>query len=80
MVPAMMKRLGFGLLCAICGYVLAAFAGYYLIGWLSSNTHDRAVEAAMTSVFVIGPVGAVLALVAGMLRGRRNPPAAPPAG
>ena len=63
-----MKRLGIGLLCAIGGYVVAALAGYFLISWLSSNTHDRSVEAAMTSAFVLGPLGAVVAFLVGFLR------------
>ena len=63
-----MSRLGIGLLCAVGGYFVAAFVGYFLISWLSSNTHDRAVEAAMTSAFVLGPLGAVAAFLAGFIR------------
>src|SRR5215207_2547507 len=44
-----MKRFGIGLLCAIAGYIAAAVSSYFLIDWLSSNTHDRSIEAAMTS-------------------------------
>lgn len=69
--PLAMKRLGIGLLFAVGGYAIAAFAGYFLIGWLSSNRHDRTVEAAMTSVFVAGPVGAVVAFLLGFVRGPR---------
>ena len=47
-----MKRFGIALLCAIGGYVVAAFLGYFLTDQLSSNVHDRSVEAAMTSAFV----------------------------
>lgn len=66
-----MKRFGIGLICGIAGYAIAAFAGYFLVGILSSNTHDRSVEAAMTSVFVFGPLGAVLGFVLGFfLAGR----------
>jgi hypothetical protein len=56
------------LLFAVLGFVLAAVAGYFLILWLSSNRHDRAVEAAMTSAFVFGPLGAVLAAVIAYFR------------
>jgi hypothetical protein len=63
-----MRRLGIGLLCAIGGYLVAAFVGYFLISWLSSNTHDRSVEAAMTSAFVLGPLGAVVAFLVGFIR------------
>ncbi len=65
-----MKRLAIGLLSALGGYVVAALVGFFLIDW-SSNTHDRSVEAAMTSAFVLGPLGAVVAFVAGVLLGGR---------
>ncbi len=63
-----MKRTGIAFFCAIGGYIVAAFLSYFLIGWLSSNTHDRSVEAAMTSAFVWGPVGAVVAFIVGFVR------------
>lgn len=69
-----MRRLGFGVLGALGGYLVGAVAGYFLIGWLSSNTHDRSVEAAMTSAFVLGPLGALAGLVVGLVRGGRVPP------
>jgi hypothetical protein len=53
-----MKRFGLGLL--------------YAIGQFSSNTHDRTVEAAMTSVFVFGPLGAVAAFIVGFIRCGRS--------
>ena len=65
-----MKRFGIALLCAIAGYVVVAFVSYFLVGWLSSNTHDRSVEAAMTSAFVYGPAGAVVAFIIGLFIGR----------
>ena len=74
-----MKRFGIALLYAIAGYVAAAFIGYLLIQWLSGNVHDRAVEAAMTSVFVLSPAGAVLAFIVGMIRHRERPPCVGPA-
>ena len=67
-----MKRLGIGLLCAVGGYILAAFVGYWLIEWFSSNVHDRSLEAAMTSVFVIGPFGAVVGFIVGFIFGGRR--------
>jgi hypothetical protein len=66
-----MKRFGIGLLGAVGGYLIVALVGYFLIGWLSSNTHDRSVEAAMTSAFVLGPLGAVIGFVAGFVLGGR---------
>jgi hypothetical protein len=67
-----MRRFGLGLLYAIGGYLVAAVVGYFLIGHFSSNVHDRSVEAAMTSAFVIGPVGAVVAFIVGFIRGGRT--------
>ncbi len=69
--PAM-KRFGIALLGAIGGYMIASVAGYFLIDWLSSNTHDRSVEAAMTSAFFLGPLGALVGLIAGIVVGRRT--------
>ena len=66
-----MRRFGIGLLCAVGGYLIAAFVSYFLIGWFSSNMHDRSVEAAMTSAFVLGPLGAVVGFVVGLVLGGR---------
>ncbi len=65
-----MKRFAIALLYAAVGYVIAAVAGYFLVQAFSGNLHDREMEAAMTAVFFTGPIGAVLAFVAGMLRRR----------
>lgn len=45
------------------GYLLGLFGGMLLIPLFSSNTHDRGLEAAMTSAFVIGPITAILAAI-----------------
>jgi hypothetical protein len=66
-----MRRVGIGLLCAIAGYLIAAIAGYFMITQFSSNMHDRSVEASMTSIFVFGPLGAVIAFIVGFIRARR---------
>jgi len=67
-----MKRFGIAMLFAIAGYLVAAAASYFLVDLLSSNTHDRSVEAAMTSAFVFGPLGAVTAFIVGFIRGGRD--------
>jgi len=68
-----LKRFFTSLLCAVAGYPLGALVGYFLIEWFSTNTHDRSVEAAMTSAFVFGPLGAVMAFVIGFVTyGRRS--------
>jgi hypothetical protein len=67
-----MKRLAIGLLAGAAGYALAAITGYFLVDALSTNTHDRAVEAAMTGAFVFGPVGAVAGFITGFVRAGRS--------
>jgi len=64
-----MRSLAFGVWFGILGYVIVAFVSYFLVGWFSSNTHDRSVEAAMTSVFFYGPLGGVIGFIAGVIRG-----------
>ena len=59
------KRIVCGLLCGIAAYPVFAVAGYFLVLLLSSNSHDREVEAAMTAAFVFGPLGLVTGLVVG---------------
>lgn len=66
-----MKRFGIGILFGIVGYLIAAVAGNFLVEMLSGNTHDRPVEAAMTSIFFFGPIGGIAAFIAGMVWGRR---------
>ena len=63
-----MKRFAISLLWSIVGYVLVAIAGYILIDRFSSNMHDRSMEAAMTSAFVFGPLGAVVAFAVAFVR------------
>lgn len=60
-----MKRFMIAALYAMGGYAVAAVAGYFLAMLLSPNTHDRPVEAAVSSAFVWGPLGAVAAFIAG---------------
>ena len=67
-----MKRIGVAMLFAVVAYVAAAVAGYFLVGLFSGNTHDRSVEAAMTSAFVFGPIGAVVGFVVGFSRSGRS--------
>ena len=69
----MVKRFAIGLLCGVGGYILFTFVGYFLIDWFSSNVHDRSVEAAMTSAFVVGPLGVVVGFVVGFILGGRAP-------
>ena len=68
-----MRRVGFGLLCAIGGFILSALLTGVLVTQLSSNTHDVSVEAAMTAIFVGGPVGAIVGFIAGFVSSRAKP-------
>ena len=58
------RRLVLALLGAVGGYLVLALLGYALTNTLSSNTHDRTVEAAMTSAFVWGPLGGIAGFIA----------------
>ena len=64
----MLRRFGFGVLWAVPAYLVGAFGGGYLVSLLSSNTHDRSMEAAMTGAFVLGPLSAFAGFVVGAIR------------
>lgn len=66
-----MRRLAIGLAYAAGGYVGGGVLGYLLVQMVSSNAHDRALEAAMTGAFVVGPLVAIVAGIVGALRGGR---------
>ena len=66
-----MKRFGIGVLYGVGGYLMVAVASYFLVLQLSSNGHDREIEAAMTSAFLFGPVGAIVAFIVGIIRSGR---------
>ncbi|MFZ3351792.1 MAG: hypothetical protein WA268_13065 [Xanthobacteraceae bacterium] len=71
-----MRRTVFALLGLIVGYPVFAFVGYWAIELFSSNGFDRSLEASMTAIFAIGPAGAIVGLVAGLIVGgrRKNQP------
>lgn len=62
-----MRRLGRAVLFAICGFLLCTAISYILVLHFSPR-HDRELEAAMTSLFFYGPVGAGVALALGLWR------------
>jgi len=68
-----MKRFGLSMIYALGGYLITAVVGCFPIGQFSSNTHDRTVEAAMTSAFVLGPLGAVVAFIVGLFAAAAMP-------
>lgn len=45
------------------GYGVGAVLVFAAIMMLSANTHDRSLEAAMTSAFVAGPLGAIIGMM-----------------
>jgi hypothetical protein len=67
-----MKRFGLGLLCGLGGYLVVAVISYFAVLQFSANRHDRELEAAMTSVFFFGPIGAVLSFILGLILGGRS--------
>ena len=75
----LMHRTFAALLGLLIGYPVLAFAGYWAIVFFSRNGFDRSVEASMTAVFAIVPVGAVVGLIAGLVwGGPRRQAIAPP--
>lgn len=69
-----MKRFGLGLLCGLGGYLVVALVIYFAVLEFSANRHDREIEAAMTSVFFFGPVGAGLSFILGIVLGGPSAP------
>jgi hypothetical protein len=64
-----------GLLWAVGFYLFGAVGGGFLTHALSSNRHDRYLEAVITGAFFLGPAAAILGFVIGAARAK-----APPAG
>jgi hypothetical protein len=64
-----MRRFLVALLGVPVGYLVFAFAGYWAIEHFSNNTFDRDLEASMTAMFAIGPGGAIIGFVAGLVLG-----------
>jgi len=61
-----MTRLIRGIVLAVVGFLLFAAVSYSVVLQFSPR-HDRALEAAMTSVFFYGPVGAAISFAIGVL-------------
>lgn len=66
-----MRGFFIAVLLLIGGYIAGAIIGYAAIQLFSSNSHDRAVEAAMTGAFVSGPLAAISCLIGWLLMRRR---------
>lgn len=64
------KRLLLSFGVGLVGYVVGLFGGLGLVSLLSSNQHDRSMEAAMTGAFVVGPLTALLFSVVTFVRAK----------
>jgi len=62
-----LKAIGLALLTGIGGYIVGVFLGMLLVYGLSTNQFDRDMEAGMTGFFVVGPVLALLGIIAGLV-------------
>ena len=69
---SMLAKIGLVILVTLVGYVAGAFGGGFLVSALSSNRHDKSVEAAMTGAFVIGPIVAIIAFIIVLLVVKRH--------
>ncbi len=64
------KRAALSLGLGAVGYAVGLFGGLGLVLLLSSNQHDRSMEAAMTGAFVVGPLTALLFAVVSFVRSK----------
>jgi hypothetical protein len=64
-----MRRFFAALIGVPIGYLVFACAGYCAIELFSNNAFDRSLEASMTAVFFIGPAGAIIGLITGLILG-----------
>lgn len=67
-----MRRIGIGCLWTVGAYLLGAFGGGFLTSIISSNQHDRDLEAMMSGAFFWGPIAAIIGLGVGIWMGRRK--------
>ena len=66
-----MSRLIRILIGLAAGYAVGVVVGVALVAMVSSNTHDRSQEMAMTAIFVTGPIGAIIGFVVALIRSKR---------
>ncbi len=66
-----MSRLIRILIGLAAGYAVGLVVGMALVAMVSSNTHDRSQEMAMTAIFVTGPIGAIIGFVVALIRSKR---------
>ena len=49
-------------------YLAGAVVGYFLTTTLSSNSHDKQMEASMTAAFFFGPVAGIIGFIVNFIR------------
>lgn len=62
-----MKIFLLSILAAVAGYIAGVLIGILAVNLFSSNTHDKSLEAAMSSFFVYGPLAALLAFASALI-------------
>ncbi len=62
MERGMLKTIGIALLVGLAGYAVGVLLGMVAVNLLSANQHDKAMEAAMTGFFFVGPILAILSV------------------
>jgi hypothetical protein len=67
MCESLLRRIGIGVMFALTAYLVGALGGGYLLSLLSSNQHDKEMEAAITGAFVFGPLAAIVGFVIGVV-------------
>jgi len=65
-----LKRVALSIAVGLLGYAVGLFGGLGLVLLLSSNQHDRSLEAAMTGAFVVGPLTALLFAAVSFVRAK----------
>lgn len=57
------KVFGLAIFAAIAGYFIDLFGCMFMVEFISSNLHDKSIEASMTGAFVFGPLIALVAAI-----------------
>ena len=69
-IMSIFRRLAISLALGLLGYVIGLFGGMGLVYQLSSNQHDRSIEAAMTGALFTGPLTALLFAAVSFIRSK----------
>jgi hypothetical protein len=61
-----LKAIGLALLTGVGGYAVGVVLGLLLVYAFSTNQYDKDMEAGMAGFFFVGPVFAILGIIAGL--------------